>query len=34
MLSILAQFIVTSNPEAAKQVLEAAKAASMMLPLA
>ena len=34
MLSLLAQFIVTSNPEAAKQVLEAAKTASMMLPVA
>ena len=34
MLSILAQFIVTGNPEATKQVLEAAKSASLMLPLA
>ena len=37
MLSILAQFIVTASPEAAeaaKQVLEAAKSAAVMLPLA
>ncbi len=34
MLSLLAQFIVTANPEAAKQVLEAAKTAAVMLPMA
>ena len=34
MLSILAQFIVTANPEAAAQVLEAAKSAAALLPMA
>ena len=34
MLSLLAQFIVTSNPEAVSQILDAAKSAAALVPLA